>query len=694
MRWTFMAAASRSEHEELLVSQPVTTRFGDLSDYVAIPRVTSLRLSPDGQWLAASVASLSPDGKKYVSSIWRVDLSGAAPARLTRSAEGEGQTAFLPDGTLLFVSARPDPAAKPDDDAAKDKAALWALPPGGGEAYCVAKPPGGVDNVATADQAQSFLIAAPALNGTTDEAEDAARRKARTDADVTAILHEGGLVRFWDKDLGPDCLRLLAGILGEGVTRDLTSDPGRALDEQSFRLSPDGSVAVTGWQVPEGLGDQRNEVVAYDVATGEQRTVMSAAGYDFAEPVISPDGQFVAALRGEHDTVSRCGDFTLVVTPLAGDAVTAPRDLLADFDRRPGEAAWSPDSATVYFTADDNGRCPLFAVDVASAKVRQLTTDDAAYSNLCPAPDGQALYALRSAISEPHAPVRIDLADPGADPVRLASPAPALELPGRVTEVTTVVADGSAVRGWLALPHDASATSQAPLMLWVHGGPYSSWNDWSWRWNPWLMVERGYAVLLPDPALSTGYGQDFIGRGYGAWGDKTYTDLMMITDVVTAMPEIDASRTAAMGGSFGGYMANWIAGHTSRFSAIITHASLWALDQMFGTTDGPFYWRREFGTPETDPERYRKNSPHLYASSITSPVLIIHGDKDYRVPISEALRMYTDLIGHGKPVKFLYFPQESHWILKPGDAKVWYETVFAFLAEHVLGKEWERPDLL
>ncbi len=677
------------------MSQPVTTRFGELSDFVAIPRVTSLRLSPDGEWLAAEVASLSADGKKYVTSIWRVDTTGGPPARLTRSAAGETGAVFLPDGSLLFTSARPDPAAKPDDDAASDKPGLWALPPGGGEADRITPLPGGVAKVVAALAAQSFLIAGPAFDGTTDQAGDAARRKARSDADVTAILHDhDGLVRIWDHDLGPDCVRLFAGTAGEAGLKDLTPEPGRALDEQSFSLSPDGSVAVTGWQLTEGLGSLRNEIAAFDVETGERWAVMSAAGYDFDAPVISPDGQSVVAVRTEHDTVARPGALTLVVAPLAAGSQAAPRDVLPDLDRRPDAAVWSPDSATLYFTADDNGRRPVFAVDVATAKVRKLTTDDAAYASVCPSPDGQSLYALRSAISAPPAPVRIDLTKPEAGSERLASPAPELELPGRVTEVSTVVADGSTVRGWLALPHGASAADPAPLLLWVHGGPYSSWNDWSWRWSPWLMVARGYAVLLPDPALSTGYGEEFLARAYSAWGGVTYTDVMMITDVVTAMPEIDGGRTAMMGGSFGGYMANWIAGHTGRFSAIVSHAGLWSLDQMFGTTDAPFYWRREFGTPETDPERYRQNSPHLHVAAITTPILIIHGDKDYRVPIGEALRMYSDLVGRGKTVKFLYFPQENHWILKPGDAAVWYETVFAFLAEHVLGKDWERPAML
>ena len=141
------------------------------------------------------------------------------------------------------------------------------------------------------------------------------------------------------------------------------------------------------------------------------------------------------------------------------------------------------------------------------------------------------------------------------------------------------------------LPETASAESPAPLLLWVHGGPTSSWNTWSWRWNPWLMAARGYAVLLPDPALSTGYGQDFIARGHRDWGARPCADIMAVTDAALARPDIDADRVAMMGGSYGGYMANWMAGHTDRFKAIVSHAGLWTLDQMFGTTDHPMFWR-------------------------------------------------------------------------------------------------------
>jgi dipeptidyl aminopeptidase/acylaminoacyl peptidase len=481
---------------------------------------------------------------------------------------------------------------------------------------------------------------------------------------------------------------------------DLTPDSGRSLDEQEFDIAPDGSTVVTGWQVPEEGGQFRNEVVVIDVGTGQRQTLLSEPGIDFAGPRISPDGDLVLAIREEHDSYDQPGDATLVVTALAvlaEDAAASPvsvRDLLAGFDRRPLETAWAPDGRWVYFTADDKGRRPVFRVAVDGGRPIEVTADDAAYDNLCPASNGRSLYALRSAINSPPVPVRIALGAEPVPPERLPSPGGAVSLPGTVTEVATTVADGTEVRGWLVLPQGASADNPAPLLLWVHGGPVASWNSWSWRWNPWLMAARGYAVLLPDPALSTGYGHRMIARGWDHWGGKPYTDVMAITDAVVERPDIDQERTAMMGGSYGGYMANWIAGHTDRFKAIVSHAGLWALDQMLGTTDGPPFWRRQFGDPRSEPERYLTSSPHLHADKIVTPMLIIHGDKDYRVPVGEALRLWWDLAFRSVQTRFLYFPDENHWILKPGDVQVWYATVLAFLAEHALGEEWQRPDLL
>ncbi len=681
------------------------TPFHDLSDYMAIPRVTALRLAPDGSWLAASVQTLSADRKKYVTSIWRIDARGGQPRRLTRSAEGEGGPRFLPDGSLLFTSKRPDPDAKAENGDAV--AALWLLPPGGGEARVIWSPAGGVTEVETAAGRHCIAAVSPVLP------DDERLRKERKDAGVTAILHETVPARYWDHDLGPTDLRmfvLAAAADGAGddggpyAARDLTPEAGRALFEPSFALGPDGTVAATTWWRWRDGVLSHQELVLVDLTSGKRTVLLTDPEADFVSPAFSPDGRYVACVRVTHLTAEEPNHCTLVVVPAGGPGEPgAPgkpegaRDLCPDLDRWPTDPVWDPAGRAVFFTADDGGRRPVFRADIETGEVTRLTADHGHYTEVSPSPDGTALYALRDAVDAPPAPVRIDLAGQSAGQsaaVPLQSPAGQFRLPGRLTEITASADDGHPVRGWLVLPDTASPQAQAPLLLWVHGGPMSSWNSWSWRWNPWLMAAKGYAVLLPDPALSTGYGDGFIKRGHRQWGERPFLDVMAATDAAVERADIDESRTAMMGGSYGGYMANWIAGHTDRFRAIVSHAGLWALDQMMTTTDLPHEWHPQFGDPLTAPRMYEENSPHLHVAKVTTPMLVIHGNRDFRVPVSEAFRLWWDLIRHQVPAKFLYFPDENHWILTPGNATIWYETVFAFLGEHVLGEPWQRPSLL
>ena len=286
-------------------------------------------------------------------------------------------------------------------------------------------------------------------------------------------------------------------------------------------------------------------------------------------------------------------------------------------------------------TADDDGRGPVFRVDLGTDEVTRVTSDDATFTDVSVSPDGTVAFALRSSYEAPSHPVRIDLETGATTPLR--SPAATPELPGTLDGGRDD--DGGRPAGPRVARAARPPTEKAPLLLWIHGGPLGSWNAWSWRWNPWILVARGYAVLLPDPALSTGYGQEFVQDGWGAWGAAPYTDLMAITDAAEARDDIDETRTAAMGGSFGGYMANWVAGHTDRFRAIVTHASLWALDQFGPTTDAAYYWQREMTA-----EMALENSPHRFVEKIVTPMLVVHGDKDYRVPIGEGLRLWYELL--------------------------------------------------
>jgi dipeptidyl aminopeptidase/acylaminoacyl peptidase len=313
-------------------------------------------------------------------------------------------------------------------------------------------------------------------------------------------------------------------------------------------------------------------------------------------------------------------------------------------------------------------------------------------------PDGATIYALRSAIDSPPRPVVIDTGLENQSPSVLSAPGTIPELPGDLVELGATTGDEESVHGWLCLP--PGSDGPAPVMLWIHGGPMTSFNAWSWRWNPWLAVARGWAVVMPDPALSTGYGQRWLERAWPYQAAEVFADCTAVLDSVLDLPDVDGSRVACLGASFGGYMTNWVAGHAAeRFGAIVTHAGLYALDQQHKTTDMAMFKNGIFGEPAEHPEWYRANSPH-YGRVGDTPMLIVHGNRDYRVPISEALRLWWDLVSgwdgdpDDLPHRFLQLTGENHWVLSPANVEIWNDAVLGFCAQHVLGQKWTPSPLL
>ena len=490
----------------------------DLDQFLRIPRLSGLRISTDGSRLAVSVAGLDAEGKTLKSAIWAIDPEGAAPPRrLTRSAAGESGAAFLPDGSVLFTSARPDPDAKADDgDKDKPPAALWLLPAEGGEARLLLAPKAGVAGLAVARESGDLVLGVALHPGAADFAADEATDKARTEAGVGALLFERFPIRHWDHYLGPRELRLFTADAPTQATekladpRDLTGPTQETMVEGTFDLAADGSIVVATWQ--RASLPVAQDLIAFDRATGERRELTSGDAF-YASPAISPDGRSVACLRTAFGSPDEAEWATLWLIDLASGA---GREVGKTLDEWPASVTWAPDGEALFVLADHHGATSVFRLDLATDAVT-LLAGDGSYGDLCPTPDGSALYALCSRLDRPPFVARLDARAADQAGVEIPSPVVEAELPrrGTVERVVATADDGVEIEAWLIRPSSASAEAPAPLVTFVHGGPLGAWTGWHWRWNAHLLVERGYAVLMPDPAFSTGYGKQMIERGWG-----------------------------------------------------------------------------------------------------------------------------------------------------------------------------------
>ncbi|HKR60012.1 MAG TPA: S9 family peptidase, partial [Pyrinomonadaceae bacterium] len=249
---------------------------------------------------------------------------------------------------------------------------------------------------------------------------------------------------------------------------------------------------------------------------------------------------------------------------------------------------------------------------------------------------------------------------------------------------------GAKVHGFVVKPVNFDANKKYPLVVLIHGGPQGAWNDsWSYRWNPQVFANNGYIVFAPNPRGSTGYGQKFVNEISGDWGGKVYTDLMNgVAEVIRRNTSIDRSLIGAAGASYGGYMINWIEGHNNdrraHFKVLVSHDGVYNLTSMYGGTEELWFPEWEFkGTPWTNKPMYERWSPHNFVANFNTPMLVIHGELDYRVPIGEGLQLYTALQRRGVDSKILIFPDEGHWVLKPQNSQLWHHTVLGWLEKYL-----------
>ncbi len=627
----------------------------DVDSLVSMPRLLNMHISPDGARLALTVQTVAGDGRRLAGALWEIDAWGEATPRLLANPDtGATARGFLPDGSLLFTAPRSgvDPAngdrGDHDGRGIPGPDVLMLLPRARGEPRTLLAPDAGVGEVLTARASSTVVVTAAMHPGTTTLAEDEARERARKDAGVKARLVDHYPDRYWDHDLGPRQPRLLAidpaaDPADGAAVSDLAPVPPWAgwLEEVQFALSDDGAAVVFGAEPHTARGFKADLAV---VATSGDDTVRILIDAESQHGAVawSPDGSTIAVSTAELGRPDAPGRFRLHLVDAAG-AIT---NLAPDWDGHALEIRWTRDGRALLITADEHGHTPVFRVDLDGTITR--LTASGAYSNLVLSSDGATLYAIRSHIHEPPAPVALDIESADQEPRRLINPAEAPRPRARLDEITAVGSDGVRVHSWLVLPEDA-ADKPRPLAVLIHGGPISSWTGWHWRWSASVLAAHGWAVLLPNPRLSTGYGHAHIASAWGDWATLPGGDILASIEAAAARADIDSEHVAALGGSYGGYMANWLAVTSDRFRAIVTHASVWNLAMERDASDVGIFMDRELGDPLRDENSWRRLSPHLRADSLRTPMLVTHGANDQRVPIDNASSLWSALQIGGCP---------------------------------------------
>lgn len=649
----------------------------DAEQLVQLTRITAVAPSPDGTWLAVAAQRLDQDKESsYVSDLWRVPLDGDEPTLLTRGEWNDHSPAFRHDGVLVFLSNRPTG----DDDEHDRRSQVFAIRPWGGDPEPLTNEPLGVQSFVAATHADVMCVIASRWPGIAED-EQRAHVKERREKGPTELVYDRMPVRFWDHWLPTEMPHLIAYVGGQ--TTDLWPQVDRELLRTSIAVAPDGSYVLA--QVNRRGADRLldTQIELFDIGSTERRTLAGESGAWFNSPCPSPDSASVALAYHKREE-GRFGESRLLVVDVeTGDSTT----LDADWEDELSPVGWTPDGSAVLASGALQTHRPVFRVDADSGAIERVTARSAGGTHSGVSVFGTnsgKIAGVRSSLRHPPEPFVCDVAVDAEPtlPARLSGFDGADFVTFEDHAVTST--DGTDVQYTVVRPMETGEDS--PALMWIHGGPISDWGDvWHWRWNSLVPAALGYVTVLPNPRGSVGFGTEFIEGIWGnQWGGQCYEDLMAVADEVSARDDVDPARIVAMGGSFGGYMTNWIGTQTDRFACLVTHASLFDLAAFHGVTDHPAWWAHSFGVdPYAERKSFDTYSPIAHVDGWKSPVLIIHGEKDYRVPIGEALAMFEALDFHGVDARLLIYPDENHWILRPKNIVSWYGRVADFIGQHV-----------
>jgi dipeptidyl aminopeptidase/acylaminoacyl peptidase len=663
---------------------------------ISIARIDEAMLSTDGKLVAFTVQTVDLPGNTKPKQIYVVALDGgAAPQQLTKDGTTNSRPMWAPDSKrIYFISDR------------SSGSQIWSMNADGSDQRPLTTVPTEADGEMVSPDGK-FLIfksdvypACVAAGAKPGVDYDATCNKSKLDEAAASHMHArvytSLLYRHWTEYQGQRRTHLLVlNLDGSGKIRDLTPGdvgvPPFALGgPEPYAFSPDSTqLTYVAKLDPQPANSTNTDLFTVPVPGGDAKAITTNPGADEG-PLYSPDGKYLA-----YRTQIRAGyesdQWKLAILNLQTGAMNTLTDSL---DRWVESYTWSPDSKRIFFTIDDHGTSPLLMMASEGGAVRTIAHGPTSISNVQFSPDNKAMIYLEQSGSKPNELYKaLSTGGSGIPLTRLNDNVLNSYQLTPLEKISVDQPDGTKIESFVVKPPDFDAAKKYPVLIAIHGGPEGEWGEsWTYRWNAQVFAAAGYVVVLPNPRGSNGYGQAFTDAVNGDWGGKPYDDIMAVTDFASNLPYVDKDRMVAAGGSYGGYMIDWILGHTDRFKALVSHAGVYDLASEAGTTEEMWFPKWEFqGLPWDNPDLYNKWSPNMFVKNFKTPTLVVQGELDYRVPIGQGQALFTALQELNVPSKLVLFPDEGHWVLKPQNSQFWYATVIDWLNHYIQPPATDAP---